>query len=147
MGTIEHPTNPSTEPRFNCPVGITPPTPLLRIPGEAKHEEAVLPEPQPPSRQKYPLPSAPGCIREVATGADSSTDIQDSIVRWRDKVPNRWDPLNVGSDSAPEDEVSNGQHSHLLYRLMPLVFVSKGIDLGYSWGHHERGSQLAGTRN
>ena len=106
MGTIEHPTDPFAESWSNIYLGNTPPAPL-RTPNETEREMS-LSEPQPPSRLEYPLQSDPGWLQEVAAEAGRSASIQDSIARWRDKVPKAWDLLNMGSDSTQENEVSNG---------------------------------------
>ena len=122
VGVIGRPTDPSAKTSTDGPLGIILPAPL-RTPSKIEREGAngmALPEPPPPSQLRYPSQKVPGNIQEVTSGAGCPTDTRGSIVRWRDKVPKRWDLLNVNGDPTQEGEVSNGWRSCLIYNHMYL---------------------------
>ena len=125
VGMIGRPTDHSTNTWLNSPFGIAPPTPLHGIPGQIGENRMMPPEPRPTSRLKCPLQSVPGGIQGVTTDAGSSAGIRDSVVRWRDKVPKRWDRLNAGGNFVQEGEVSDSYHSCLMYHLTYLQSPSR----------------------
>ena len=119
VGMIRHSPNPSSVTRSNGLIEIPPPAPS-HIPSENEHDAAdgiILPEPRPSSCLEYPPQNVPSCIQEETADADGPTDLRGSIIRWRDKVPERWDLLSTSSDSVQESEVSTGLHSDLIYHL------------------------------
>lgn len=116
---IRHPANPSSETRSNGLIEIPPSAPS-HILSEIEHDTAdgmALPEPRLSSRLEYPPQDVPSCIQEEAADAGGPTDLRSSIVSWRDKVPERWDLLSIGSDSAQESEVSTSLRSCFIYHL------------------------------
>ena len=122
VGVIRRPTDPSAKTSADGPLGIVLPTPL-RTPSKIENEGAngmALPEPPPPSQLRYPSENVPSHVQEVTAGVGCPTDTRGSIVRWRDKVPKRWDLLNANGDSTQEREVSNDWRLCLIYNRMYL---------------------------
>ena len=73
----------------------------------------VLKESRPSLRLEHSPQCVPDCIQEPPD-VGGSINIRESIVRWRNRVPKRWDLLDTGANSTcnstQEGEVNKDRH-------------------------------------